>query len=124
MKVEKILVVMILFMFLFFGFQCGKSQTAPDHLIGVWKTTDTRYADRPFEIRKEEIIFHTGGNNFDTYRIHKIEVESASKKEGNLYVIHYKILEGKVYKFSFYYNPAGNGTIRYKNQPEMVWVKD
>ena len=111
-------------MIAFIGFQCGKSLTVPDHLIGVWNTTDKRYADRPFEIRREEVIFHTGGGNFDTYRIKKIEVESAPQKEVNLYIIHYKILGGKVSKFSFYYDPTGNGTIRYKNQTEMVWTKE
>jgi hypothetical protein len=123
MKVKRILVVFILFMIAFLGFQCGKSLTVPDHLIGVWNTTDTRYADRPFEIRREEIIFHTGGGNFNTFRIKKIEVESAPQKGDNLYIIHYTISEGKVYKFSFYYNPTGNGKIIYKNQPEMVWTK-
>jgi hypothetical protein len=124
MKVERILIVFILFMIVFFGFQCGKSLTVPDHLIGVWSTKDSRYADRSFEIRKEEIIFHTGEENFDTYRIKKIEVESAPQKGGDLYIIHYKILEGKVYKFSFYYDPKGQGEIRYKNQPEMVWIRE
>jgi hypothetical protein len=123
MKVERILVVFILFMIPFLGFQCGKSLTVPDHLIGVWETTDTSYADKPFEIRREEVIFHTGGDNFDTYPIKKIEVESAPQKPGNLYIIHYKILEGKVYKFSFYYNQTGKGEIIYKNQPEIVWTK-
>jgi hypothetical protein len=124
MKVKRILVVFILFMIAFFGIQCGKSLTVPDHLIGVWKTMDTRYADRPFELRREEIIFHTGGGNSDTYRIKKIEVKSAPQKGGDLYIIHYKILEGKVYKFSFYYDRTGNGTITYKNQPQMVWTKE
>ena len=106
----------------FFGFQCG-NLTVPEHLIGVWNTTDERYADRPFEIGREEVIFHTGGGNSDTYRIKKIEVETSPQNGGNLYIIHYEILGGKVRKFSFYYNQTGKGEIVYKNQPEMVWTK-
>ena len=123
MKVKRILVASILLTVLFFGIQCGKNITVPDHIIGVWETTDERYADKPFEIRKEEVIFHTGGNNFDTYRIKEIEVGKTPQQEGNLYVIHYKLLEGKVSKFSFYYNPTGKGAIVFKNQPGMVWTK-
>ena len=30
---------------------------------------------------------------------------------------------GQEYKFSFYYDPANQGRIRFKNQSEMVWTK-
>jgi hypothetical protein len=123
MKIKGILVALILFMISFLGFQCGKSLNVPDHIIGVWETADTRYADRPFEITREEIIFHTGGSSFNTYRIKKVEVGKAPQQGTNLYIIHYKILEGKVYKLSLYYNQTGKGEIVYKNRPEMVWTK-
>jgi hypothetical protein len=123
MKVERILVVFILFMIAFFGFQCGKSPTVPDNLIGVWGTSDPMYADRTFEITRNEVIFQIEGSNFNTYPIKKIEVKNDPQKGGNLYIIHCKILEGKVYKFSFYFNQTGKGEITYKNQPEMVWTK-
>jgi hypothetical protein len=123
MKVEKILAVLILFVIPFFGFQCGKKLTVPDYLIGVWGTSNPTYTDRTFEITRNEVIFQTEGGNFNTYPIKKIEVKSGPQKGGDLYIIHYKILEGKVFKFSFYYNQTGKGEIIYKNQPEMVWTK-
>ncbi len=124
MKVERALVAVLIFFIIILGCESKKIAGVPDNLIGAWGTSDPTYADRPFEIRKEEIIFHTGGGNFDTYRIKKIEVESAPQKGSSLYIIHYKILEGKVYKFSFYYDPAGNGAIRFKNQQEILWTKE
>jgi hypothetical protein len=123
MKVKRILTVLIFLPVSFFGFQCGKSLTVPDDLIGVWGTSDPKYTDRTFEITRNAVIFQIDGGNFNTYPIKKIEVESASQQGGDLYIIHYKILEGKLYKFSFYYNQTGKGEIIYKNQPEMVWTK-
>jgi hypothetical protein len=122
MRGEKILFVFILFL-LFFGFQCAKSVTVPEYLIGVWGTTDPNYVDRTFKITRGEIIFQTGENSFETYMIKKIEVEKAAGGETLLYLFHYKNIEGLKYKFSFYYNPTGKGEIRYKNQSQIVWTK-
>jgi hypothetical protein len=41
-----------------------------------------------------------------------------------LYTITYKSVEGLKYKFSFYYNPAGQGEIKFKNQDQIMWTKE
>jgi hypothetical protein len=122
MKIERILVVLILFITAF-GLKCEKSITVPENLIGVWGTTDPNYADRTFKITRGEIIFQTGENSFDTYTIQKIEMEKVPGGQTLLYIFHYKNIEGLKYKFSFYYNPTGQGEIRYKNQSQIVWTK-
>lgn len=124
MKVERILVVFIILTIAFFGFQCAESTIVPDNLIGVWGTSDPTYDDRTFEITRNEIIFQTGEKTFDTYAIKKIEMEKVSGGQTLLYIFHYKNKEGLKYKFSFYYNPAGQGEIRYKNQSQVVWTKE
>jgi hypothetical protein len=123
MKFKKVLVLFILMMMALIGFQCGKSKTAPDYLIGVWGTSDPTYADRTFEITRNEVTFQTGEQTFNTFSIKSIEMEKAPGGKNDLYTIHYKSKEGLIYKFSFYYNPAGQGEIRYKNQTQMVWTK-
>jgi hypothetical protein len=105
------------------AFQCGGRGTVPENLIGVWETTFPNYADRFFEIRSNEILFGTGEGKFDTYPITKIKMEKDREGQKNLYLICYKNIEGKMYKFFFYYDPANQGTIRFKNQREMVWTK-
>ena len=100
----------------------GKA-AVPDDLIGVWETTDPDYADRPFEITADEVIFVTGEESFDTYPITKIKIEKDLKEQKNLYVICYKNSARQEYKFSFYYDPANKGTIRFKNHRQMVWTK-
>jgi len=123
MKVKRVLVIIICLMVLS-ACQCGRKTPVPDNLIGVWETAAPAYADRFFEIKTDEIIFGTGEEKFDTYPITKIKIEKDCEEQGTLYVICYKNIEGQEYKFSFYYNPANQGTIRFKNQQEMVWTKN
>ncbi len=124
MRVEKVLILFISLMILFFGFQCGKNKALPDNLIGVWETSDPKYADRIFEITRNEVIFQTGETTSDTYSIKSIEMEKVPGGQSLLYTITYKNIEGLKYKFSFFYDPAGNGAIRFKNQDQIVWTKE
>jgi len=103
------------------AFQCGRG-TVPENLIGVWETKSPAYADRFFEIKAKKIIFGTGGEKFDAYPITKIRIEKDRQEQKTLYLICYKNMDGKVYKFFYYYDPANQGTIRFKNQKEMVWT--
>ena len=123
MKVERALVAVLIFFIIILGCESKKIAGVPDNLIGVWGTSDPTYADRPFEIRRNEVIFHTGEKTFDTYPIKSIEIEKTPGEEGTLYTINYIIKEGLKYQFSFYYNPAGQGEIRYKNQRQIAWTK-
>jgi hypothetical protein len=123
MKREKILVLILCLVLLFACQRSGKA-TAPVELIGVWKTTAPAYADRFFEIKTDEVIFGTGEGNFDTYPIAKIKTEKDPREQGTLYTLYYKNIERQEYKFSFCYDPVNQGTIRFKNQKEMVWTKE
>ncbi len=122
MKVEKVL-VLILCLVLLSACQRGRKAAPPDHLIGVWETTAPDYADHPFEISTNEVLFGTGEGKFDAYPITGTKIEKDPKEQGTLYIIYYKNTAGQKYKFSFYYDPANQGTIRFKNQKQMVWAK-
>jgi len=122
MKVERAWIIIICLMVLF-ACQRGGRVVVPGDVIGVWETTSADYADRFFEITTGEVIFGTGENTFDTYPISKIKTEKDLTEHKNLYIICYKNTAGQEYKFSFYYDPANQGTIRFKNQKEMVWTK-
>jgi hypothetical protein len=121
MKVEKVLVILCLV--LLSVCQCNRKATAPDHLMGVWETTAPDYADRFFEIKSDEVIFGTGEGKFDSYPITKVKIEEDRREQKTLYIICYKNTARQEYKFSFYYDQANQGTIRFKNQKEMVWTK-
>jgi hypothetical protein len=124
MKIERVLIIIIICLIVLFACQCGRKAAVPEDLIGVWRTTEPSYADHPFEIKTDEVLFGTGGDKFDTYPITKIKIEKDPKEQGTLYIICYENIQRQEYKFSFYYDPANQGTIRFKNQKEMVWSKN
>lgn len=115
----KILICLVLFL----GLQCGGSTAIPEYLIGVWKTTATPYAERYFEIKTDQVIFGAVEGPSDAYPIKKVKIEKSAETEGTLITVLYATIEGQEYKFSFYYDPASQGTIRFKNQKEMVWTR-
>jgi hypothetical protein len=123
MNIRKSLEIFIFF-FILFGCQCSIKTTAPEDLIGVWKTSAPQYEDRFFEMKKDEIIFGTGPGTFDSHVINKVEMGKVRGEEGKLYTIYYKNQEGVEDKFSFYYNPGKGGAIRFKNQEKIVWTKE
>jgi hypothetical protein len=105
------------------GAHCQERDTVPQELIGVWVTKDPNYADRPFEIKKNTVIFEQGLGylDFDVYPI--AGVKKTDLENQTLYIIYYTISSGKRFEFSFYFSAAKGGEIRFKNQPEMVWTK-
>ena len=122
MRPRNILALLLVFA-LMLGVQCQKRSSVPEKLIGVWVTTDPNYRDRPFEIKKDTVIFEQGLGflDFDVYPIAGVkETESEGQ---TLYIIYYTIPAGKKFEFSFYFSAANGGEIRFKNQPEMLWTK-
>ena len=122
MKIGKSLAIFILF-FILFGCQCSRKTTAPEDLVGVWKTSAPKYEDRFFEMKKDEIVFGTGQGTFDSHPIKKVETGKVRGEERILYIISYRNQEGVEDKFSFYYHPEKGGAIRFKNQEKIVWTK-
>ncbi|MCZ6479433.1 MAG: hypothetical protein V3U42_06750 [candidate division NC10 bacterium] len=104
------------------GCQSQKDNPLPANLLGVWKTSEPKYADRFFELTKDAIIFGTGGDNVDTYPI--ASIERTRDEEGLLYNIHYLNREGQQYTFSIYYDSTNHGVIRFKNQKHFTWTKE
>ncbi|MFH1674978.1 MAG: hypothetical protein ABIF87_16360 [Pseudomonadota bacterium] len=92
----------------------------PDELVGVWTTSDSRYADRMLDLSKVTIIFGTGKDNIDTYFISN--VKKKLHEDATLYTVYFHNLEGLKDRASFYYEPQNGGTIRFKNQ-KQAWSK-
>lgn len=92
----------------------------PEDLIGVWKTPDKKYADRYFELEKDQVVFSTGGRGVTAHPIDRIEEYSENGKIQ--FIIYYPNDEGDEYQFSFYYDPTYR-VIRFKNQEQFEWGK-
>lgn len=104
------------------GCRSPKNTTVPDQLVGVWRTTSPKYADRFFEITKNTITFATGGESVDVRPITKFE--TVPEKKSIFYAISLKSQEGYEHQFSFYYDPSNGGRIRFKNQKQIIWTKE
>lgn len=104
------------------GCQPGPGKTVPDNIIGIWKTSHPKYADRYIEIKSDALVFGTGG---DTFRRHAIaEVEVSRQGDSTLYTISYTNQHEQRYRFAFFYDPANNGTMRLKNQQHITWTRE
>ena len=93
--------------------------TIPDPFVGIWKTTAPKYAGRFFQITKDIVVFSIGDGQTDMHPI--TNVEFVVEQGRSLYTISYLSPQGEEYEFPFYYNPADDGVIRFKNQREMAW---
>jgi len=88
MKVERALAALLISLILILGCETKKIAGVPENLIGVWGTSDPTYADRTFEITRNEVIFQTGEQTFDTYSIKSIEWKKPPEKKT---VIHHQL---------------------------------
>jgi hypothetical protein len=103
---------------------CGDKGIPPDEILGVWKTSEPKYADRSFGIGKESITFGIGKRNFKTYLTKKIHVQQFPQDNSRLYTIYYEDDEGEKGQFAFYYYYENGGVIRLKNQRNIEWKKE
>jgi hypothetical protein len=103
------------------GCQPGNGHTVPEHLLGVWKTSHPKYADRYFEIRKDVIIFGQGEGKSEFHAI--ADVDQSADGESTLYTITHVNHDGQRFTFAFYYRPDDHGALWFKNQKDIKWTR-
>lgn len=123
MKSKKFLLAFIILTVLF-GYRCGKKNTVPEELLGVWKTSAPKYKDCFLELTKVAIIFKTAEGEDDYNNIKSIKKKKIPNEKCILYTISYLDRERQEFKFPIYYDLANNGVIRFKNQPRISWTKE
>jgi hypothetical protein len=92
----------------------------PNQLLGVWRTESSAYTDRFIEFRYITVSFGTGHATASTGFIRKVEVGYDGNR--TLYHVTYA-QDGHELRLSFYYD-SGEGSIRLKNQQNIVWTKE
>lgn len=122
MRWRIVLAVLAIFV-CFFG--CGshseESETIPDALIGVWKTSAPGYEDNSLVLRKDEILFGVGPSEYSVNSIFKVTTARQPGEKAALITIYYTDEEGKDNASSIYYDQARPGSIRFKNQMQIEW---
>jgi hypothetical protein len=116
--------IAVLITLVVFVWHCGDKEIASDDVMGLWKTSAPKYADRSFEITKERITFGKGEGNFEIDLIKKIHMKQFPQDKSRLYTIYYEDDKGEENTFAFYYYHENGGVIRLKNQREIEWKKD
>ena len=105
------------------GNSCKKELAVPDELLGVWETSEPKYEGCYFEVTSEDIIFKDIEKDINFFKITKIETEEDPDEDFITYIITYADLEGLPFELSVLYFPGEEGTIRFKNQTSIVWIK-
>ncbi len=119
-----IFIVTFIVILLFSACQYEQRTTAPDELVGVWKTMEPKYAGSFFEFTENKIIIGTVEGEKISSVIKTVGKKAIGSEENILYTIHYGNSEEENITLSILYNPADNGTIRFQNQNRIVWIKE
>ena len=120
----KIFLVTFIVILLFSACQYEQKTTAPDELVGVWKTMGPKYAGSFFEFTEDKIIIGTVEGDKISSDIKTIGRKDVKSEGIILYTIHYGNSEEENITLSILYDPANNGTIRFQNQDRIVWTKE
>ena len=115
-------IVMILFMMVAVSScQFLSKNKVPPELTGTWETPDQKYSGRFLKITENEIWLGIGNNQINKYVIDKVKKKDL-KQNMISYVISCKNYEGDRFNFSFTYDPADNGSIKFAHQ-KGIWKK-
>jgi hypothetical protein len=92
----------------------------PAALVGRWRTSAPRYADRTLRLSPVAVTFEAGGGTELQYPIDQVRMHQDDK--GTVYVIDY-LSEGKRCQLSLRYQSGSPETIQFVNQPDLEWQK-
>ncbi len=116
--------------FMFFGFillcttffvACTDEAVVPDHLLGVWKTSEPKFAGCKIEFRQGVLILGRQNGEEEHHAIKKIE-SGEERNRPVRHTVHYKDAEGQKSKMTFLYSPLFGEALQLKNHAE-IWKR-
>jgi hypothetical protein len=100
---------------------CTDEAVVPDHLLGVWKTSEPKFAGCKIEFRQGVLILGLKNGEEEHLAIKKIE--SVEERDRSVrHTVHYKDADGQKSKLTLLHSPPFDGTLQLKNSPE-IWKK-
>ncbi len=101
----------------------------PEQLLGVWKTDNSAYADRYFEVRQDSIEVGQGEGNLSVQSIFRVDTKTQGGHISCLIRTYsfepsYQAEDKHEEQWFFEYDPGGRGTIHLKSQPKVIWQKE
>lgn len=100
---------------------CTGETVVPAHLVGVWKTSEPKFAGCRIEFSEGGLILGLADGKEAWCRIERIEsVEESGRRVE--YTIRYRDEEGQKSELRFLYDPHSGGTLQLKNHSE-IWAR-
>ena len=99
-----------------------RAEPVPSELIHVWRTQTPAYRDRHLEVRKDLLVFGTGGYMSELYPIDGIDSEPAADGS-TLYTIRYRAEDGARLELKVTYTRGRPASLRIEHI-EDVWHPD
>lgn len=96
----------------------------PPEIVGVWTTTEPRYAERSFELRPDWVIFGTGRNTLTMHELARVEPGTASSREAREwtpYRIVYRAENGDEQTVDVLFRTRGGRALRFAHRDE-IWT--
>jgi hypothetical protein len=104
------------------GYQLLRSNSPPQELIGMWTTSDPRYAGIWLEISERHVALHKGVETISSGRI--ISIETSRQNELRSCSIAYTSSFGTPdVLLLLYYQQHNRHVLYFKNEPDILWVK-
>jgi len=113
--------VNIFLLILIFLVGCEREVVVPQHLIGVWKTSAPKYADRWIKINERTVIYGIGKSEIASYAIDRIDMKKGEDR-ATVYTFYLVDAEGGKDTLALTYAPHSGGTFRIENS-EGIWKK-
>jgi hypothetical protein len=102
------------------GCSRSSSDTVPDSLLGIWTTSDSRYARRFFDLRPHSVTFGLGENGQTLFPVSSVEW---SRDYGqSVFTVHDEA-EGWSQTSMAFYHPLFDNVLVFKNQLQTYWTR-
>lgn len=93
----------------------------PDQLVGTWQTSTATHAGSRMEITKHLVVFESDRGIYTSSRI--VRFKTFSERSQTVYQLSYQDQHKNEYQLHLLYDPAEGGTVKLKNQPNLVWKR-
>ena len=100
---------------------CRPGDSVPDQLIGTWQTATAAHAGSSMEITKQLLVFTS--NRGDDVRCRIVRFRTFIERSQTIHQMSYQDQYKNEYQLYLLYDPADGGTVKLKNQPELVWKR-
>jgi hypothetical protein len=112
----------VLSLFALFVLTVGcQSAKLPNELLGIWRTDAPAYKGRYMKCDPQFVVLGVGEEKPVPRKV--VGITKMAEGVETLYTLKTNEKEEGEYSFSFYYSAADGGTIRFKNQPQLIWKK-